>query len=203
MTIKWLKITLLTAAILSPGVGKIFHVTPTLPAPWPCPPPCHTLDQYAQDSILLAEDTNITLIFLIGEHNLSHDLNIECSKLFLQGQKESEQPENGVVINFNSTAKIHFEISNYLTIYNITLRSEIGTQKFEITSPTIHSVTSLLHGLTLDRMNLAVRQAFSVQISECMGSESELQFIKTMYINVERTNISGDGSRLGKKLHER
>ena len=153
--------------------------------------------------MLFAEDTNITLIFLVGEHNLSHDLTIDCSELFLQGEKESEQAENGVVVNFNSTAKIHFEISNYLAIYNITLRSEIGTQKFEITSPTIHSVTSLLHGLTLDRMNLAVRQAFSVQISECMGSESELKFIKTMYINVERTNISGDGSRLGKKLHEK
>ena len=84
---------LLTAGILSLCVAEVFHVTPTLPAAQSCPPPCHTLDQYAQNTSLFAGHTNISLVFLKGVHNLSYtlritgfDLNTNTSILAFQGQ---------------------------------------------------------------------------------------------------------------------
>ena len=98
--------------------------------------------------MLFAEDTNITLIFLVGEHNLSHDLNIDCSELFLQGDKESEQAENGVLIIFISKVQIQFDIQNHLTICNINLRSETGKNKINIIGPTVYTYNNLT-GITL------------------------------------------------------
>ena len=42
-----------------------------------CPQPCHTLDQYAQNTSLFAGHTNISLVFLDGIHILSGTLNID------------------------------------------------------------------------------------------------------------------------------
>ena len=68
-------------------------MTPTLPAAQSCPPPCYTLDQYAQNTSLFAGHTNISLVFLEGVHNLSYtlnisglDLNTNISLLAFQGQ---------------------------------------------------------------------------------------------------------------------
>ena len=60
---------LLTAGLLSLCVAEVFHVTPTLPATQSCPSPCHTLDQYAQNTSLFAgmctglEYTAVTMIY--------------------------------------------------------------------------------------------------------------------------------------------
>ena len=67
---------LLTAGLLSVCVAEVLHVTPTLPATQPCPPPCNTLDQYAQNISLLAGHTNISLVFLKGVHDLSQHLSV-------------------------------------------------------------------------------------------------------------------------------
>ena len=68
-------------------------MTPTLPPAQSCPPPCHTLDQYAQNTSLFAGHTNISLVFLEGVHNLSYtlsisglDLNTNISLFAFQGQ---------------------------------------------------------------------------------------------------------------------
>ena len=68
-------------------------MTPTLPPAQSCPSPCHTLDQYAQNTSLFAGHTNISLVFLKGVHNLSYtlnisglDLNTNISLLAFQGQ---------------------------------------------------------------------------------------------------------------------
>ena len=88
-----LQLTLLiTSSFLLLCVAKEFHVTPTLPALQHCPPPCHTLDQYAQNTSLFAEHNEISLLFLEGVHNLSYNfelnvyLNPDITMLEFQGQ---------------------------------------------------------------------------------------------------------------------
>ena len=82
---------LLTAGILSLCVAEVFHVTPTLPAAQSCPSPCHTLDQYAQDTSLFAGHTNISLVFLEGLHNLSYRLVIVDGTIFRAHSEDKQQ----------------------------------------------------------------------------------------------------------------
>ncbi len=64
-------------------MAETFHVAPALPAT-DCPEPCHTLDQYARNT-LLSNYSNITLLFLEGVHNLSnHNLTVNTSLIILQ-----------------------------------------------------------------------------------------------------------------------
>ena len=75
-----LQITLLLiASLLSLCVAEVFHVNATHPASpdQDCPQPCHTLDQYAQNTSLFAEQPNISLVFLDGVHILNSMLNID------------------------------------------------------------------------------------------------------------------------------
>ena len=84
---------LLTTGFLSLCVAEVFHVTPNLPATLLCPSPCHTLDQYAQNTSLLAGHTNISLVFLKGVHSLNYslimsglDLNSNTTIIVFRGQ---------------------------------------------------------------------------------------------------------------------
>ena len=195
MAIKSLMILLIVATLSR--ATKIFHVTPTISAAYLCPPPCHTLDHYAQNPFLFAEYTNITVIFLRGEHNLTLNLIFNCSELTLQGQKQREHTESGVVINFKSKTKVYFEKSSHLSIRDVTLRSVmIGRhlQSIELAGSTMY--TALFHLLILDRVKLVTKKALSVYFNECMGTLSELEFIDTILININNTDISGFGSYL-------
>ena len=53
---------LLIYNLLSLCVAEVFHVTPTLPATQDCPSPCHTLDQYAQNTSLFEGHTNTSTV---------------------------------------------------------------------------------------------------------------------------------------------
>ena len=114
---------LLTAGILSLCVAKVFHVTPTLPAAQSCPSPCHTLDQYAQNTSLFAGHTNISLVFLKGVHNLSYtlnisglDLNTNISMLAFQGQGALP---GDTVINLLPPASFSLSDITHLRILNM------------------------------------------------------------------------------------
>ena len=98
---KMLQLTLLLiASLLSLCVAEVFHVNATHPASpdQDCPQPCHTLDQYAQNTSLFAGQTNISLVFLDGVHILSGMLSIDSAKeISLQPQVESLQPGKSLV----------------------------------------------------------------------------------------------------------
>ena len=193
MAIKSLMILLIVATLSR--ATKVFHVTPTLPAVCPCPPPCHTLDHYAQNPLLFAEYTNITVFFLRGKHNLTLNLIFNCSELTLQGQKKREHTESGIVINFKPKTRIYFEISNHFSISDITLRCRRNS---EVTISTVY--TALLHSFIFDGVNLVARQAHSIYINECTGSRSKLEFIDTVFININKTTISRIGNHSSEEL---
>ena len=92
---------LLIASLLSLCVAEVFHVNATHPASpdQDCPQPCHTLDQYAQNTSLFAGHTNISLVFLDGVHILNNMLNIDgVEEISLQPRAESLQTATSSVV---------------------------------------------------------------------------------------------------------
>ena len=139
---------LLTAGILSLCVAEVFHVTSTLPAAQSCPPPCHTLDQYAQDTSLFAGHTNISLVFLEGVHNLSYtlsisglDLNTNISLLAFQGQGALP---GDTVINLRPPASI--SLSNIMHLRMLDMHVEAFQQV------TIDQMFEVFQKVTIDQM---------------------------------------------------
>ena len=139
---------LLTAGILSVCVAEVFHVTPTLPAAQFCPSPCHTLDQYAQNTSLFAGHTNISLVFLKGVHNLSYplsisglDLNTNISLLAFQGQGALP---GDTVINLLPPASI--SLSNITRLRMLDMHVEAFQQV------TIDQMFEVFQQVTIDQM---------------------------------------------------
>ena len=154
MTIKLF--LLLFAAILPSSVAEVFYVTPTTSANPSCSSPCHTLDQYAQDHTLFGGHTNITMVFLSGQHYLSYNFSLSgVDKLTLQRQ---EKTTTDVFVNLQAV-QIHLNISTHLMIRDITLRSR-NTQKRYTVISTLAQTISLLY-LTLDRMTLDFQEVNS------------------------------------------
>ena len=184
---------LLIATVVSQGVAEVFHVTPTLPATQPCPPPCYTLDQYAQNDTLLEGYINITLIFVSGQHVLSHNLSISgVDQLSMQVETNAtcNVHRNDVSITLKQ-AQICLNISTHVKICDITIKSSLDHQTLEISGPTEDLL--LLH-LTLGSMILKVQQVLSVHVSECRGTLSTFQFGDVANISVTNMNISGNRS---------
>ena len=99
-------------------------MTPTLPATQSCPPPCHTLDQYAQNTSLFAGDTNISLIFLNGVHNLSNDLIISLANWtnsLLEFQGQGKVPED-TMITLLPSISIDLSDITHLSLVNINVQ---------------------------------------------------------------------------------
>ena len=114
---------------------------------------------------LFGGHTNITLVFLSGQHYLSYDLTISgVDELSLQGRKNCTHG-NEILVNLQ-LVRIHLDVSTYLMICDMTLRSRLIQQRIEISGPGID--ISLLN-LTLNLVTLNIRRAFSVQINECKG----------------------------------
>ena len=92
---------LLIASLLSFCAAEVFYVNATHPA-FPnqdCPQPCHTLNQYAQNTSLFSGHTNISLVFLKGDHILNSTLNIDGVKeISLQPQADKLKSENVSVV---------------------------------------------------------------------------------------------------------
>ena len=102
---------LLTTGLLSVCVAETFHVAPTLPAAQSCPQPCHTLDQYAQNTSLFAGHTEISLVFLEGVHNLTDSLiisGLDLNSYELEFRGQGAVPGD-TVINLLSQASIHLK----------------------------------------------------------------------------------------------
>ena len=180
---------LLFAAILPSSVAEVFYVTPTTSANPSCSSPCHTLDQYAQDHTLFGGHTNITMVFLSGQHNLSYDLTISgVDELTMQGRKNCTHG-NEILVNLQ-LVRIHLDVSTYLMIRDMTLRSRLVQQRIEISGPGIY--ISLLN-LTLNLVAINIQRAFSVQINECKGL-STLYFANTTNINITNMDTLGNSS---------
>ena len=94
------------------------------------------------------------------------------------------------MISIESKTQIRFRISSHLTIYNIALRSVYNQQNIYILGSTVY--TTLLYRLALEKVNLAVQQAQSIHINECIGTCCHLQFMNVASINITNTNISGN-----------
>ena len=108
---------ILTASLLSLCVAEEFCVTPTLPATQSSLRSCHTLDQYAQNTSLFAGHTNITLVFLEGDHNFSYDLTLpEVNQLTLRKSKVSEKV-HVVNICIQATHLLQIRLSTLATLY--------------------------------------------------------------------------------------
>ena len=123
-------------------------MTPTLPAAQSCPPPCHTLDQYAQNTSLFAGHTNISLVFLKGVHNLSYtlnisglDLNTNISLLTFQGQGAIP---GDTVINLLPPASI--SLSNITHLRMLDMHVEAFQQV------TIDQMFEVFQQVTIDQM---------------------------------------------------
>ena len=167
MTIKLL--LMLFAAILPSSVAEVFYVTPTTSANPSCSSPCHTLNQYAQDHTLFGGHTNITMVFLSGQHNLSYDLTISgVNELTLQRQENTTMD---VFVNLQAVQILN--ISTHLMIRDITMRS--GYTEISLLAQTI----SLLY-LTLDMVTLNFQRKIST-----------LRFEDTTNINITNTNFIG------------
>ena len=128
---------LLTPGLLSLCVAEVFHVTPTLPAAQFCPPPCHTLDQYAQNTSMFAGHTNTSLIFLEGIHNLSYYLSFKF--LYSRDQVLMFQGQGAVpgdtVITLLPSANIGLRNIKHLKLVNIQMKQHsIQQQRY----PTIY-----------------------------------------------------------------
>ena len=179
---------LLFAAILPSSVAEVFYVTPTTSTNPSCSSPCHTLDQYAQDHTLFGGHTNITMVFLSGQHYLSYGLTISgVDELTLQGRKNCTHG-NEILVNLQ-LVRIHLDVSTYVMICDMTLRSRLIQQRIEISGPGID--ISLLN-LTLNLVSLNIQRAFSVQINECKGL-STLYFANTANINITNMDTLGNG----------
>ena len=123
--------------LLSQCGAEVFHVTPTLPATQSCPPPCHTLDQYAQNTSLFAGDTNISLIFLKGVHNLSSDLTISLANWndsLLEFQGQGKVPKD-TMITLLLSISIDLSDITHLHLVNINVQQH---RQLYYTKPTIN-----------------------------------------------------------------
>ena len=92
---------LLIASLLSLCVAEVFHVNATHPASpdQDCPQPCHTLDQYAQNTSLFAGHTNISLVFLDGVHILNNTLSVSgIDGVFLHPKADDQLSGNSSVV---------------------------------------------------------------------------------------------------------
>ena len=64
-----------------------------------CPQPCHTLDQYAQNTSLFAGHTNISLVFLDGVHILNNTLSVSgIDGVFLHPKADDQWSGNSSVV---------------------------------------------------------------------------------------------------------
>ena len=170
MTIKLF--LLLFAAILPSSVAEVFYVTPTTSSNPSCSSPCHTLDQYAQDHTLFGGHTNITMVFLSGQHYLSYDLTISgVDELTMRRQENTTMD---VLVNLQTVTVLN--ISTFLMIRDITLR--FGHIEIHTLAQTI----SLLR-LTLDKVTLKFRR-----------KNSTSKFEDSTNINITNTNFIGPGS---------
>ena len=187
-TIKWL---LLTRILLS--AAEVFHVTPTLPATQPCTPPCHTLDQYAQNTSLIENHyANVVILsFLSGEHNLSQNFSFSGFNhlsLYMQGQNLSiDNIHEGGVVNLNSKSQIVLANFIQLKICNLTL---ISSDYSGITISISHTEEVVLWRLKLSCVTF-VKQVQLIDINNCIGVRSSLQFRETSNISVRNSNMSG------------
>ena len=171
MTIKLF--LLLFAAILPSSVAEVFYVTPTTSANPSCSSPCHTLDQYAQDHTLFGGHTNITMVFLSGQHYLSYDLPLSgVDEITMQRQENTTMD---VFVNLQAV-QIHLNISTHLMIHDITFRSG-NTQKRYTVISTLAQTISLLC-LTLNGVTLNFQRVKS----------STSKFEDTTKINITNTN---------------
>ena len=169
---------LLLAALFISSKGEVFHVTPTLPSTQPCPSPCYTIDQYAQNDPLFDSHTNITLIFLTGDHILSQNFSLtRVNELSLLGQKSYMYNRKKVSIDLHRF-QIHLEVSTDLLIRGITLNSGFILIERSVEVNISRGDFSLFF-LTLDQVALNIQKASRMHINECKCTLSSLQFIDT------------------------
>ena len=187
-TIKWL---LLTRILLS--AAEVFHVTPTLPAPQPCPQPCHTLDQYAQNTSLIENHYAkvVILSFLSGEHNLSQNFTFSGFNhlsLYMQGQNLTIiNIHEGGLVNLNSKSQIVLANFIQLKICNLSLTSNDYSGIIISISRTEEVV---LWCLKLSCVTF-VKRVQQIEINNCIGVRSSLQFRETSITSVRNSNMSG------------
>ena len=162
---KMLQLTLLlTASLLSLCVAEVFHVNATHPASpdQDCPQPCHTLDQYAQNTSLFAGHTNISLVFLDGVHHLNSILSISGNNgIFLHPKAEVLRSGNSSVVvrSQNDTIKILL-YGQRIIVYKLVLEStdiQLGQRpipilhdKISVVFATIRECHMLYGGIQID-----------------------------------------------------
>ena len=207
---------LLTAVYFSLCVAEVFHVTPTLPAAQSCPPPCHTLDQYAQDTSLFAGHTNISLVFLKGVHNLSYtlsisglELNTNISILAFQGQ--GALPGDTVI---NLLPPASFSLSDITNLRMLNMHVEVLQQvTFEslgqIDNRRVHfveyyriktknighryniSTTVNIQSCTVDSGYIVLLNACTVDIQNCRVVDGLVLISHSITVNIWNCTVDG------------
>ena len=110
---------------IPPSSSEVLFVTPTDAVTQPIlSSMSYTLDQYAQNVSLLKGHDNVTLVFLEGVHNLSHNFEIDLniSTLKLQGQGMSSYD---TTINVQQSVSIVFRRIKHLVQSNIHIQGQI------------------------------------------------------------------------------
>ena len=173
---------LLIASLLSLCVAEVFHVNATHPASpdQDCPQPCHTLDQYAQNTSLFAGHTNISLVFLDGVHILNNTLSVSgIDGIFLHPKADDQLSGNSSVVVRSQNEYKNISLYGRRTIVCKLMFESICIQLGRQTVPSI----PILHD------NIAIMFA---TIKECHvlyggiqieGSEREVNEIQTEVIN--------------------
>ena len=144
---------LLTAGLLSLCVAEEFFVTPN--SAQPCPQPCQTLDQYAQDTFPFGGHTNISLIFLEGVHNLtSNNLYIlEVDEITFQPQATDLPPAGGNPAVVRANGYNILLDSTKISLYKMTFEG-VSIQVGRLTSTSSH--TTIISGCEIRYGELSV-----------------------------------------------
>ena len=124
-------------------------MTPTLPATQDCPSPCHTLNQYAQNTSLFARHINISMVFLNGVHNLNSSLSISLTES--NNSVLEFQGLGGTVIIMSPSALIDLSDITHLNLVNFQVNQH---QQIYGAKPTISCKN--IQDLTMDTTNFQV-----------------------------------------------
>ena len=201
---------LLTCGLLSLCVAEVFYVTPSNTPN--CLSPCHTLDQYAQNTSLFEGQTNISLVFLEGIHSLRSNLTISglyhnsnISLLVFQGQGAS--PED-TIIEFTSLGLVHLSDIANIHLLNIQMNGskngivilnpqELTIQGCQFLDIQQHAIE--IHGSTLIQANILIQNCWfiggNIGISIRNISNLKLLIQSCKFLN-ESTGIEVHGETL-------
>ena len=172
-----------------------FYVKPTRPANATCPgQPCYTLDQYAQNLSLFQNHTNISLLFLSGEHTLIHTLNFTGTDTHVVKTLTLSNTVDNKNVIVNLEAGIYVRNVSTVGVYNISMTSK-GSQVFLLMD--VETITQ--YQVEMENVEVRIENNLtptqSTKITKCCYRSSNLEFVHWGYndqttVQIQSSKIS-------------